>query len=84
MPPSVAPSPEDLDRLLTKLRPSVIEILQEWKIPEGEAEKLVAELLVRLSYRWRRIPDPERWFLKALEKETRSRSERSHKEPRDE
>ena len=84
MPPSVAPSPEDLHRLLAKLRPSVIEILREREIPEGEAEKLVAELLVRLSYRWRRIPDPERWFLKALEKEARIRSEPPHKEPRDE
>ncbi len=84
MPPSVAPRPEDLDRLLAKLRPSVLEILQEWEIPEGDAEKLVSELLVRLSYRWRRIPDPERWLLTALVKEARNHSERSRKEPRDE
>ncbi|HEV7506998.1 MAG TPA: hypothetical protein VGS07_19060 [Thermoanaerobaculia bacterium] len=83
MPPSVAPSPEDLDRLLARLRPSVVEILREWEIPEGEAEKLVSELLVRLSYRWSRIPNPEQWLLTALEKEARNHSERSRKEPRD-
>lgn len=84
MPPSVAPSPEELDRLLARLSSPVVEILREWEIPEVEAEELVSEVLVRLSYRWSRIPDPERWFLTALEKEARSRSERSRKEPRDE
>jgi hypothetical protein len=84
MPPFVAPSPEDLDRLLARLKSSIVEILQEREIPEVEAEELVSEVLVRLSYRWSRIPDPERWFLAALEKEARNRSERSQKEPRDE
>jgi hypothetical protein len=84
MPPSVVPSPEDLDRLLARLRPTVVEILREWEIPELEAETLVSELLVRLSYRWSRIPDPEQWLLTALEKEARNRSERSRKDLRDE
>jgi hypothetical protein len=84
MPPSVTPSPEDLDRLLGRLSSPVVEILREWEIPEGEAGELVSEVLVRLSYHWSRIPDPERWFLKTLEKEARNRSERSQKEPRDE
>jgi hypothetical protein len=84
MPPSVAPSPEELDRLLARLRPLIEEILQDWEIPEGEAEKLMSEVLVRLSYRWSRIPDPEHWVLMALEKEARNYSERSRKEPGDE
>lgn len=84
MPPSVAPSPEELDRLLARLRPSVVEILQVWEIPEGEAEELVSEVLVRLSYRWSRIPDPEHWVLTTLAKEARNHSGRSRKEPGDE
>jgi hypothetical protein len=84
MPRSVVPSPEDLDRLFARLRPSAVEILREWEIPEGEAEKLVSEVWGRLSYRWSRIPDPEHWLLKALEKEARNHSERSRKEPKDE
>ncbi|HEX4962099.1 MAG TPA: hypothetical protein VF173_14790 [Thermoanaerobaculia bacterium] len=83
MPPSV-PSPEDLDRLVARVQSAVVSILQEWEVPELEAEKLVSEVLVRLSYRWSRIPDPDRWFLTALEKKARSYSERSQKEPRDE
>jgi len=55
-------------------------ILREWEISEVEAEGLVSEVLVRLSYRWSRILDPERWFLSALEKVARDRSERSRKE----
>ncbi len=82
--PPFAPSSEDLDRLLARLRSPIVEILREWEIPEVEAGELVREVLVRLSYRWSRIPDPERWFLAALEKEARNRSERSQKEPRDE
>lgn len=84
MPSSVAPSPEELDRLLVRLRPLVVEILQDWEIPEGEAEKLMSEVLARLTYRWSRIPDPEHWVLMALEKEARNHSARSRKEPGDE
>jgi len=84
MPPSVAPSPEELDRLLARLRPLIVEILQDWEIPEGEAEKLMSEVLARLTYRWSRIPDPEHWVLMALEKEARNYSARSRKEPGDE
>lgn len=81
MPSSAAPSPETLDRLLTRLNPAMAVILQEWEIPEAEAEELVGEILIRLLYRWSRIPDPEQWALAALESEARSRSER--KEPAD-
>lgn len=84
MPSPAAPSPEDLDRLIARLGPAMAVILREWEISEVEAEELVGEVLVRLSYRWSRIPDPERWFLSALEKEARDRSERSRKETRNE
>jgi hypothetical protein len=84
MPSSIAPSLEDLDRLMARLRPTLAEILREWEVPEVEAEELVSEVLIRLSYRWSRIPDPERWLLAAVEKEAQRRSERTRKEPRDE
>lgn len=81
MPSSAVPRQEDLDRLAERLGPCIVEIFREWEIPEIEQEELVRAALVRLSYKWSRIHNPERWLLAALSKEARSRSAKSRKEP---
>jgi hypothetical protein len=44
----------------------------------------VREALVRLSYRWERVRDHERWLLDVLRKDLAAHPEESSKEPRDE
>lgn len=80
MPPETAPSQEDLDRLAETLGSSMARIFNEWKIPQAEGEEIVGELLVRLTYRWNRVHDPEGWLLQALVREARCRSQRPRKE----
>lgn len=84
MPSSPIPDPEGLDRLLLKLAPSIAEILRERGISEADAEQLLSMVLIRLSYRWSRIEDPERWLLSAIDDEARDLALRSRKEPLDE
>lgn len=78
---AAVPCQEDLDRLVERLGPCIVEIFREWEIPEIEQEDLVRAVLVRLSYKWSRIHDPERWFLTGLSREARSCSAVSRKEP---
>ena len=49
----------------------------------AEADLRIAKALVRLSYRWDRVRDRERWLLDRLRKDLAPRPEAS-KEPRDE
>jgi DNA-directed RNA polymerase specialized sigma24 family protein len=83
MPSPSASSPEELDRLLMKLAPSIAEILREWSISEEEAEELIRTVLVRLAYRWSRIADPERWLLSAVDNEAQDRADRRRPDPED-
>ncbi len=81
MPSSPLPDPEELDRLLRKLAPSIAEILRERDVSEADAEQLLSMVLIRLTYRWSRIADPERWLLSTIEDEARDLALRSRKEP---
>ena len=50
----------------------------------AEADLRITKALVRLSYRWDRVRDRERWLLDALRKDLVPCPEDSSKEPRDE
>lgn len=63
------PSSEEIDRLLDKIGPVVVERFREKGISEVDAVIRVADALVALSYRWNRVGDRERWLLEYLNKE---------------
>jgi hypothetical protein len=78
--PEDRPTREDLDGLLGRLGPQIARLLRRWRVPEAEATTLVSDALIGIAYRWSRIRDRERWVLRAIEKEARSRSKSSQEE----
>jgi hypothetical protein len=78
------PTRDDLRRLLDRLQPRIARLLERHEVSELEAERRVREALIRLSYRWERVRDRERWLLDALRKDLAVHPEESSKEPRDE
>jgi hypothetical protein len=78
------PTRDDLRRLLDRLQPRIARLLERHGVSDLEAERRVREALIRLSYRWERVRDRERWLLDALRKDLTARPEESSKEPRDE
>jgi hypothetical protein len=75
------PTRDDLRRLLDRLQPRIARLFERHGVSTQEAERRTAEALIRLSYRWDRVRDRERWLLDALRKDL---AEESSKEPRDE
>jgi hypothetical protein len=78
------PTRDDLRRLLDRLQPRIARLFERHGVSTQEAEWRTAEALIRLSYRWDRVRDRERWLLDALRKDLAARPEESSKEPRDE
>ncbi len=78
------PTRDDLRRLLDRLQPRIARLFERHGVSTLEAERRTAEALIRLSYRWDRVRDRERWLLDALRKDLAARPEESSKEPMDE
>jgi hypothetical protein len=78
------PTRDDLRRLLDRLQPRIARLFDRYGVSTLEAERRVTEALTRLSYRWDRVRDRERWLLDALRKDLAARTEESSKEPRNE
>ena len=76
------PTRDDLRRLLDRLQPRIVRLFQRHGVSTADAERRVTETLTRLSYRWDRVRDRERWLLDALRQDLMAR--RETKEPRDE
>jgi len=66
MPSSNRPTPEDLNRLMERLSPTIAQRFRAQGISEAEAAKRIEEALVELAYRWNRVGDRERWLFKRL------------------
>jgi hypothetical protein len=84
MPSSDHPSPEEIQRLVAKLRPEIVQRLQELGLSEAEAAERVKAALRELAYRWNRVGDRERWLLLKLSGEAPKLSTTPEKEPEDE
>ncbi len=78
------PTRDDLRRLVDRLRPRIARLFERHGVSTAEAELRVAEALTRLSYRWDRMRDRERWLLTAVRKGLVEGPEAISKEPRDE
>jgi hypothetical protein len=84
MSPSFGPTAQDLAQLLDRLRSRIARLFERHRVSEPEAERLLHDALIRLAYRWGRVPDRERWMLEELASGTREQVDRSSKEPEDE
>jgi hypothetical protein len=81
---SCEPTRDDLRRLIDRLQPRLTRLFQRHGVSTADAERQVTGALTRLSYRWDRVRDRERWLLDALRRDFAARPEASSKEPRDE
>ena len=81
MSPSNRPTPEEIQRLVAKLRPEIVRRLQDQCLSEAEATERVRSALRELAYRWNRVGDRERWLLLAVSGEAPKLSTNPRKEP---
>ncbi|MDX1999739.1 MAG: sigma-70 family RNA polymerase sigma factor [Thermoanaerobaculia bacterium] len=55
-----------VERLLARLKPHLVRILAESKVPSQDAEDLLQETLVALLFKWNNIHNHEAWLLTTL------------------
>lgn len=55
-----------VERLLARLKPHVVRVLGESKIPVQDAEDLLQETLMALLFKWDTIQNPAAWVLATL------------------
>lgn len=84
MPSSDRPTPEEIQRLVAKLKPEIVRRLHDQGLSEAEATERVKEALREVAYRWNRVGDRERWLLLKLSGEAPTLSTNPEKEPEDE
>jgi hypothetical protein len=83
MRPKEGPSRRELDQVTEEVRPELEELFQRYAIPQAEAERLLREALVRLSYQWGRIRNRSWWLVDSIENAARATSNPSPEESED-
>ncbi len=66
--PMDRPSRRELDQLTEEVRPDLEALFQRHGISQADAEKLLREALLRLSYQWGRIRNRSWWLLDTIDK----------------
>ena len=84
MPTSDRPTPEEIQRLVAKLRSEIVRRFHDQGLSETEAAERVKAALRELAYRWNRVGDRERWLLLKLSGEAPKLSTNPEKETEDE
>jgi hypothetical protein len=62
----VDPAEESITQLLARLAPEVEAVLAHHRLPHGEAEAALRELLILLTYRWDQLESRDVWMLATL------------------
>ena len=57
----------ELQKLLRRLRPRILEVLRGHRVPEAEAAEIVHDTFIALAVRWNRIGNREAWLMGTLE-----------------
>ena len=83
MRPMDGPSRRELDQVTEEVRPELEELFQRHAIPQAEAERMLREALVRLSYQWGRIRNRSWWLVDSIENAARAMSNPSPEESED-
>jgi hypothetical protein len=66
--PTDCPSRRELEQLTEQVRQDLEDLFQRLGIAQADAERLLREALVRLSYQWGRIRNRSWWLLDTIEK----------------
>lgn len=53
--------------VLERLRPQVQMLLEQHRVPEAEADKMLQDMLLALLYKWDEIGNPDHWLMRTLE-----------------
>ena len=72
MRPKDGPSRRELDQITEQVRPELEALFQRHAIAQADAERLVREALVRLSYQWGRIRNRSWWLMDSIETAARA------------
>lgn len=62
----------ELQELLSRLRPRIVELLKLYEIPSIAAEEIVHDTFVALAVRWDRVSNRETWLLSTIETRCRN------------
>ena len=83
MVPSKGPSgSEPLAELLRRLQPDAERLFARFRLPAADAERILQEVALVLTYRWDRIADRDAWLLATLHRRCRRwAEERDAQEP---
>lgn len=71
----------ELQVLLRELRPRILEMLAEYRLPEEKAAEVVHDTFIALAVRWHRVGNRRAWLLGTLEARCRA-WRRSTEEPK--
>jgi hypothetical protein len=74
MRPKDGPSHRELDQITEQVRPELEDLFQRHAIAQADAERLLREALVRLSYQWGRIRNRSWWLVDSIETAARAMS----------
>jgi DNA-directed RNA polymerase specialized sigma24 family protein len=66
----------ELQKLLRRLRPRILEVLRSHRVPEREAAEIVHDTFIALAVRWNRVGNREAWLMGTLEARCRDLARR--------
>lgn len=72
MPADPSDRSQELQTLLLRLRPRILELLRTHDVPEESATEIVHDTFMALAVRWGRVPNREAWLIGTLEARCRS------------
>lgn len=64
---------EEVEALVRRLEPQIIELFREHDVPPGEAGVILEEVVTLLLYRWGEVAKPEAWVMEILGHRARQR-----------
>jgi hypothetical protein len=83
MRPKEGPSRRELDQVTAQVRPELEDLFQRHGIAQIDAERLLREALIRLSYQWGRIRNRSWWLVDSIETAARALSNLSPEDSED-
>lgn len=66
----------ELQKLLRRLRPSILAVLRRHRVAEAEAAEIVHDTFIALAVRWNRVGNREAWLMGTLEARCRELARR--------
>lgn len=57
----------ELQALLREMRPRILEMLAEYRVPEEQAAEIVHDTFIALAVRWHRVGNRQAWLIGTLE-----------------